>query len=228
MDSFAGWKKAGENQRWKFAPCLPLIAYNGYMTSPTRTCWVLSSISVACLSLGCTPEIPTKPPHPPLLHRASPATCSMTRPAGVTMSGGGMSQCTSDADCKDSSKGQNGRCVPSRIGTICSYDTCFDDSVCGGKVCECRAAATSASLATNHCLSEGNCRTDADCGTGGACSPSFGSCGSYSGVVAYYCHTSRDTCVDDAECATSGGFPGYCAYNPAAGIWQCSTSLCAG
>lgn len=179
------------------------------------------------LFLGCTPETPTMPPRVPLKHRVAATTCAMDRPAGVT-TGGGASQCMTDAECKDSTKGQNGRCVGSRIGTVCSYDTCFDDSTCGGKVCECRPSATMASLSTHHCLTEGNCRTDADCGVGGACSPSFGSCGSYSGVVAYYCHTSRDACVDDSECATTGGTPGYCAFNPAAGIWQCSSSLCAG
>ncbi|MFO0578484.1 MAG: hypothetical protein U1A78_31145 [Polyangia bacterium] len=168
------------------------------------------------------------PPRAPLNHRAAAGTCPMDRPPGTTMGGGGASQCTSDADCKDATKGQNGRCVFSRLGTICTYDTCFDDSPCGGKVCECRAAATMASTSTNHCLAEGNCRTDGDCGPGGYCSPSFGSCGAYFGVIAYYCHTSKDDCIDDADCTTDGGLPGYCAYNPATSTWQCSTSLCAG
>jgi hypothetical protein len=73
----------------------------------------------------------------------------------------------------------------------------------------------------NVCLG-GNCRVDADCGPGGYCSPSFGSCGAYAGVVGYYCHTAKDKCVDDAECASD------CRYDTIMGAWACGTSSCAG
>lgn len=199
-----------------------------------RTCSPFQGLLVAAfsalLSLSCTPAETTVPPpgRTPQMHRPAATTCSATRPPGVTMGTGGRGDCMTDADCTDMTKGKNGRCVFSRAGTICTYDTCADDSTCGGKVCLCRDPAEKmASTSTNHCLSEGNCRTDADCG-GASCSPSFGSCGSYSGVIAYYCHTSKDSCVDDADCAVDGGLPGYCAFNPAAGSWQCSTSLCVG
>ena len=79
----------------------------------------------------------------------------------------------------------------------------------------------------NVCLNDGNCRTDADCGEGGACSPTLGDCGDYAGVVAYYCHTPTDECVDDADCTGTAG-RGYCAYNPAAGHWMCSDAQCVG
>lgn len=161
----------------------------------------------------------------PKQHRPMAVTCPMDRPPG-SMTGTGTSACKTDGDCTDGSKGKNGRCTPSRIGSICTYDTCFADGECGGKVCQCRAPATAASADTNHCLGEGDCRTDADCG-GGYCSPSFGSCGSYSGTIAYYCHTAKDECIDDADCAGTM-MPGYCAYNKPTGSWQCSSSVCAG
>jgi hypothetical protein len=94
--------------------------------------------------------------------------------------------------------------------------------------CECRVATSSSApgySGTNVCKG-GNCRTDKDCGAGGYCSPSFGSCGAYLGVVAYYCHTPKDKCVDDADCAAQGG--GDCRYNPVMGAWMCETSACAG
>lgn len=187
-----------------------------------------ATLALALLLGACSAEPPSLlDGRVPVKHRATATSCPTDRPPGVTMGSGGASACMNDNDCKDASKGQNGRCVFSRIGSTCTYDTCFDDSTCGGKVCECRTAATMASAATNHCLSEGNCRTDADCGAKGACSPSFGSCGNYTGVVAYYCHTSKDACLDDADCAASGA-SAYCAYNAAAGAWQCSTSQCVG
>jgi hypothetical protein len=78
------------------------------------------------------------------------------------------------------------------------------------------------STSNNFCLA-GNCRVDADCGAGGYCSPTFGSCGSFFGVVGYYCHTPKDKCVDDSDCP-----PGDCRYDPIGGSWACGTSFCAG
>jgi len=166
----------------------------------------------------------------PQNHRPAATACSMTRAPGPSTITAG--QCKQDSDCVDTTKGQNGRCVFSRIGPICSYDECFDDSTCLSKVCLCRPGGeTVATQQANHCLLEGNCLTDGDCGAGGACSPSFSTCGSYSGVVAYYCHTPQDTCLDDADClGADGGFggPGYCMFSPEGGKWICAYSQCAG
>jgi hypothetical protein len=81
------------------------------------------------------------------------------------------------------------------------------------------------STTTNICKA-GNCRVDASCGAGGYCSPSLGSCGNYGGVVGYYCHTPKDKCVDDADCAAQGG--GDCRYDQASGAWACATTQCVG
>jgi hypothetical protein len=79
----------------------------------------------------------------------------------------------------------------------------------------------------NACL-PGNCHTDGDCGAGSYCSPTFNtSCGPYSGVVGYYCHTTKDECTRDDQCG-DGGRAGYCAYDQNVGKWACQYSVCAG
>lgn len=128
--------------------------------------------------------------------------------------------------------GSNGRCVGNpHDGCRCSYDACVDDRGCtAGGPCACRLATRGAAGA-NVCL-PGNCQVDADCGAGGYCSPTFGSCGEYSGVVGYRCHTRQDECLDDEDCAGGdAGFLGqrpYCMYAPEVGHWRCSNSACAG
>jgi hypothetical protein len=74
----------------------------------------------------------------------------------------------------------------------------------------------------------GNCQIDADCGDGGYCSPTQGDCGSYSGIIGYYCHTPADTCVNDSECSDPERGPGYCMYRPELGHWQCGYGQCVG
>jgi hypothetical protein len=157
----------------------------------------------------------------PQKHRPSATACDNARPMDDPMVPDG-GPCRDHVDCTE---GQNGRCsLIGRGGWSCTYDECFTDADCGapGGVCACDGSSSNAD--NNVCLS-GNCKTDADCGAAGFCSPTFGSCGGYSGVVSYYCHTPQDECVDDADC---GGPAGYCAYVPAAGHWKCSNAHCVG
>jgi hypothetical protein len=157
----------------------------------------------------------------PLKHRSASAQCA--RPAGPLPppplpadASAPVPACTQDSDCL---AGPNPRCVFGRIGGRCSYDACFDDSVCkAGTLCECGAPGG----AGNACLST-SCRVDGDC-PGSWCSPTFGTCGNYSGVIGYSCHTPADLCTDDADCAMGG----YCMYEPIARHWVCSTSQCVG
>lgn len=131
----------------------------------------------------------------------------------------GAQQCLSDADC---AAGDNGRCNNNREIWSCSYDTCYSDATCTtGGPCACEGARSSDA---NACL-PGNCQADADCASDGYCSPTFGDCGNYGGVIAYYCHTPADECVDDAECEGGGG---YCMYRPEIGHWACGTGQCVG
>jgi hypothetical protein len=170
-------------------------------------------------------------------------TCSRDRPPSscpfVNADAGALVMCKMDSDCSNPSMGTNGRCGPGgRIaGCQCSYDQCFADGDCAnGGVCECGRATSSGGGAAvpvpgptitpvNVCKA-GNCRLDKDCGAGGYCSPSLGSCGNFFGVVGYWCHTPKDKCVDDADCAKQGG--GDCRYAPMTGAWECQTSQCAG
>jgi hypothetical protein len=91
----------------------------------------------------------------------------------------------------------------------------------------------------NSCVHGGECRIDADCGPGGYCSPSQvgvlcvcpspalcdpGPCGSGSCACgdacghAYYCHTSRDACIDDSDC----GPEATCNYDKLEKRWTCA------
>lgn len=199
---------------------------------------VMGVIAIHCGGSSVTPPN-IDPNRVPQLHRASAMACDMTRPP-ITSSfeGGGVpdsgfpGQCNQDSDC---TMGKNGRCGYSRIGKECSYDTCFQDSECtNGGVCICRTSATDTSA--NHCvgnsMNAGTCRVDSDCGAKGWCSPSADSCGPGYGTKGFYCHTSSDTCLDDADCkdggGSGGGGLGYCMFDPMVKHWQCSYSLCAG
>jgi len=143
-------------------------------------------------------------------------TCSPGRPPGAMGSAGGA--CVTDADC---TAGINGRCGFGRIGAFCSYDTCFSDADCAdGEACLCDGSNFDGG--GNSCVPAA-CRTNNDCAPGFACSPTFGSCGHYTGFVAFECHTAADECTVDADCGA-----GYCAFDATLAHWVCSTSECVG
>jgi hypothetical protein len=166
-------------------------------------------------------------------------------PAGIFTE---PNQCLTDSDCTAGLNGRcQALAAPFAVcGTTCTYDGCFADSDCpGNEPCECRPSSAEAS--TNSCLTGGNCRVDSDCGAGSYCSPSqlAGGCfcpspalcspdsggACYAGNQqvscacgdacghSYYCHTKKDTCLDDSDC-TSGG---TCNYDTVNGIWDCAT-----
>ena len=108
---------------------------------------------------------------------------------------------------------------PGGQGT-CVYSYCTTDAECEpNQVCECSPDGYA-----NRCVGATGCALDSDC-PGSWCSPTFGTCGGYSGVVAYECHTPRDRCVDDTDCAAGGG---YCMFEPTVGYWQCGYGQCVG
>ncbi len=137
-----------------------------------------------------------------------PGTCAApSDPTSVTY------QCTGDANC---TAGINGRCMATApfAGCGCQYDACSDDASCGGsQVCICRGAADWDS--GNTCLA-GNCRVNADCASG-YCSLSE------SNTIGFYCHTARDTCYNNSDCAKDPTCAGInqCEYTTEAGYWQC-------
>jgi hypothetical protein len=166
--------------------------------------------------------------------------------AGVAIVG--QMLCSVDGDCTAGTNGrcflQGGPVTD--CGTVCSYDACGSDSDCpGDEPCQCRTSASDAQA--NSCLTGGNCRLDSDCGRGGYCSPSqvdsFCLCPSpalctpdsggacYAGNQqvscacgdscghSYYCHTKKDTCLDDSDCGSGQ----TCNYDTVYGIWDCAT-----
>lgn len=134
--------------------------------------------------------------------------------------GDGSSRCRTDADC---TQGKNGRCIGGGHSLpTCAYDRCASDTDCGPREsCNCDANEGNACLPAN-------CHTDEDCG-GRGCSPTHGeTCGNMGGAVGFYCHTAHDACVNDEDCARDAGSRGLCVYQPAAGHWACSYSMCVG
>jgi hypothetical protein len=128
-------------------------------------------------------------------------------------------ECSGDADC--ASKGPSGRCVNGGgpAGSTCTFDTCTSDADCAsGETCACHGSPY-VSHAGSYCV-HGNCRVDADCGNGGYCSPSPASDdGNGSFGLGYYCHTPKDFCLNDADCAARGNFA--CTFSVAARRWEC-------
>jgi hypothetical protein len=159
----------------------------------------------------------------PAQHRATADFClvvpgnSAGGSAGTPFPDG---ECTVDADCTN---GKNGRCV-AQHGTYCTYDTCYSDAECeSGAACLCSTPGGRG----NRC-GELGCRVDADC-PGSWCSPTFGTCGGFSGVIGYACHSNADECIDDSDCGDPIGVGApYCAFSPMVGHWLCSTSACVG
>jgi hypothetical protein len=151
------------------------------------------------------------PPHPPANHRVTADPCpasTVSKPPP-----GPVPNCASDAVCTYL---PGGRCVAGS----CAYD-CTSDRDCGTGICRCYG-----SPGGDHECTWAACHVDADC-PGSYCSPTFGTCGNYTGVVDYRCHTPEDECTDDSDCGAIGK-PGYCMYDELVGHWNCHDSHCAG
>jgi hypothetical protein len=163
----------------------------------------------------------------PLEHRATAMACPSQRgpgslPTSCNYDAGMTATCLADTDCD---AGTNGRCMhpdltPAICVVACSYDGCFSDSDCpAGQPCACRASSTDSTA--NACVSGSQCRIDSDCGSGGYCSPSPGY-GDFHCGMAYFCHTSSDTCIDDSDCDSA-----HCQFDSTASHWACGGPGCA-
>jgi hypothetical protein len=160
----------------------------------------------------------------PKNHRPVALTCAPSPSPGACSgpAGGPGAACRLDADCKS---GKNGHCALTGGGILmcgCFYDTCTNDSECStGGPCACQGSPYQPII--NGCAPAGNCRVDADCGPSGYCSPSSGA-GCSNSISGYYCHTSSDECVDDADCTSSSG-PRSCQYDGTKRRWACTEVL---
>ncbi len=156
----------------------------------------------------------------PVSHRQSGASCPQGRGPGLSTQGNDPpGSCSGDSDC---TAGKNGRCLLRGFGAVsyqCSYDACFSDSDCPGTPCDCRASASD--TAPNVCGTGSGCRIDSDCGPCGFCSPSESADSFCVGAdYEYFCHTSKDECVDDVDCKGSSG---SCNYDATKAAWTCAT-----
>jgi hypothetical protein len=158
-------------------------------------------------------------PRVPKTHRPQASSCAgLFAPAEPVNPQSGA--CKRHADC---TQGTNGRCITGSLGRgsgsyyFCTYDVCATDADCDpGKVCYCTQEQSA------QCFSLGNCQTDADCGGGATsyCSPAYGGdCGGYRSYSGYYCHTRKDTCVDDSDCTGKD----YCDFDVVDGRWECKS-----
>ncbi len=131
--------------------------------------------------------------------------------------------CSSHAECID---GTNGRCIRAGPGEFwCTYDECFTSADCGvGRRCVCDVGPALQNL----CL-RADCWGPEDCG-GLSCEVSWECAGP--GEITYsaseiLCHTRRDTCRSDADCAEEE----FCTRGPLFGgppldHWRCELPTC--
>jgi hypothetical protein len=106
---------------------------------------------------------------------------------------------------------------------------CEQDSDChasdAGLVCSCAPATGvpgDTDFSVNECV-PGNCQVDSDCSCG-YCSPSDEApCGTWCGVVGYFCRTAADTCTNDGDCDAGPNWKewGYCGYSRQVAHWAC-------
>jgi hypothetical protein len=141
------------------------------------------------------------------------AACPVTSRQSAPCQGGGS--CSVDADC---SAGQNGRCTPTGASQRCGcvYDDCGSDADCGGALCACDPFDIG-----NVCVG-GSCHVDTDCGPLGFCSPVIAPCNGQ--IVGYQCHSTRDTCLLDADCASGK----ICASFELGEPWTCQGPIICG
>ena len=160
---------------------------------------------------------PTKPAGPPLQHRTTAVACGLSAPFP------NASSCTSDAGCGTIPVQQTCLPYPDAGGAaFCNSDQCFTDSDCKKSGGPCGCSVSTQQLGIHNLCYEGNCQTDTDCGAGGYCSPSPDTYCNHLGsppVYDYYCHTPKDECTNDSDCASCGA-GAYCAVT-SAGFWQC-------
>lgn len=118
--------------------------------------------------------------------------------------------------------------------TVCTYDHCSSNAECGAKArCNCGAGDDrNACVPLDSCLRDAECGIDALCGCGAsggpnACRPgncrSDADCGGQKcgpGQAGNFCHTPRDKCRTNEDCASGPQFS-VCDYDGGAKAWAC-------
>ncbi len=154
------------------------------------------------------------------LHRVAAAECAanLRPPASCSLEpeGGGVAECTSDAEC-----GDGAFCIAGVSAELCQcYTPCTMDAECGeGRGCLCRLQVPTRSgrcsisrVGWTRCV-PAQCRTDADCPEGRLCMVS-----DWCVAPGFFCQTPDDTCRTHEDC---GPGPVRCAYDVDAERWGC-------
>ena len=130
--------------------------------------------------------------------------------------------CTDDADCSEKAPCACRSSTSATAANTCATDSnCRVDADCGhGGFC-------SPSLLDNvcQCFSERFCQADAgsscsETGSDGVTKSVPCSCGGNCGH-GYFCHTAKDTCLDDSDCAR-----GTCNFDLTSRAWMCTAFIC--
>ncbi len=178
----------------------------------------------------------TKPLPAPTDHRSHGSQCEPTAPGaepGLTEvdAGAGLFMCRTNEECTAHPGGRciwnsgacGEPCAPRPPSSACAYDQCAIDTNCpNASACICGSGG----LSTNSCAPVGTCRVDADCATG-YCSPGKDPC--TGGLTGFFCHTPRDECTNDNDCADATGVAApKCVVDARTHVWTCMRDQCGG
>jgi hypothetical protein len=155
---------------------------------------------------SCPTNLSGTPAGRPVAMTCAPTTVVVPPPDG------GVTSCTTDADC-----GSNTPYSWCRAGK-CQVDQCFTDGDCAsGEACSCANEQIGNAVHTNRCV-QTQCHVDSDCGNGEVCSRTATDlCASSNAFLA--CHSPADQCRVDADCCSSAP---ACRFQATVGHWECA------
>jgi hypothetical protein len=122
----------------------------------------------------------------------APCACRASSSDATANTCEAASNCGVDADC-----GPGGFCSPSLLmgGAACQ---CFSEAFC-----QADTGSSCSETGPDGVTKAVPCSCPGDCGRG------------------YFCHTPKDSCVDDADCAG-----GACSFDLTSGSWMCTRQIC--
>lgn len=130
---------------------------------------------------------------------AGDGDCAGSVPCACRASGAdtAANTCATDSNCRvDADCGVGGFCSPSLVGSVCQ---CTSESFCRPD-----AGGSCSEIGPDGVAKAVPCSCDGNCGHG------------------YFCHTAKDTCVNDSDCATGT----TCNFDLTSKAWMCTGVLC--
>ncbi len=127
---------------------------------------------------------------------SSDSDCSGNAPCAcrASISDNGANTCATESNCRvDADCGPGGFCSPSLVNNAC---LCSSESFCAPGQGGCSETGPDGTTTQVQCLCSGSC------GHG------------------YFCHTPKDSCLDDGDCAR-----GTCSFDQTSQTWMCSVCI---